>query len=418
MLSQLRRLLIGLFRKTRTINNEPLNKASLIVIIAIDIFILINVFTGLDDISRWHISPYQAHPCHSEWKSYRSQTEPDKQPDKDYRMIAKFLNPNSRRTNQPSFRQQYQNKEKDRLGKVAQICLNYADYKDKVRNPANLQIKKDIDSQQKQISQLEKLNRDIRTQYDSTLLEQIAGQPREQSINLVEAAKAKQELARNNTQISTLKEQITNLKQQLITKEESVNFIAFLNNQEQFNNLDRQYDHASFWYPSIQLGFQALFLLPLIIIGLAINKFAQHKGYGLISLISWHLIVIFCIPLVIKIFEFLQIGIIFKFISDIITTLLGQLLFLVSYVYILLIPLVGFGIIKVLQKLVFNTKIQAAKRLQKSKCLQCAKKIRSSDDYCPHCGYYQYLECQNCHQLTYKHLSYCHQCGHSQDLET
>ena len=412
MLNQLRRLLVRLFRKTRTINNEPLNKASLIVIIAIDIFILVNVFTGLDDISRWHISPYQAYPCHSEWKNYRSQT----QLDKDYRIIAKFLNTNLRRTNQPSFRQQYQKNETEHLGTVSQICLNYADYKDKVRNPANIQIEKNIDSQQKQISQLEKLNRDIRTQYDSTLLEKIAGQPKDQSINLVEAAKAKQELAQNNQKISTLKEQIANLKQQLITKEESVNFIAFLNNQEQFNKIDRQYDQASFWYPSIQLGFQALFLLPLITIGLALHKFAQQKGYGLIALISWHLLVIFCIPLIIKIFEFLQIGIIFKFISDIITTLLGQLLFLVSYVYILLIPLVGFGIIKIFQKIVFNTKIQAANRVQKSQCLRCAKKIRPSDDYCPHCGYYQYIECQNCHQLAYKHLPYCNQCGHSQDI--
>ena len=411
MLNQLRRLLVRLFRKTRTISNEPLNKASLIVIIAIDIFILVNVFTGLDDISRWYISPYQAYPCHSEWKNYRSQT----QPDKDYKIIASSLNNNLRPTNQTNVRQQYQQPATEHLGTVSQICLNYADYKDKVRNPENIQIQQNIDNQQKQISHLEKLNRDIRTQYDSTLLEKIAGQPRDRSINLVEAAKAKQELDQNNTKISQLKEQIANLKKQLLTKEESVNFIALLNNQGQFNTIDRQYEKASFWYPSLQLGFQALFLLPLIAIGLAIHKFAQQKGYGLIALISWHLLVIFFVPLIIKIFEFLQIGVIFKFISDVITTLLGQLLFLVSYVYILVIPLVGFGIIKLFQKIIFNTKLQAANRIQQSRCLKCAKKIRTADSYCPHCGYYQYIECQNCHQFTYKHLPYCNCCGHEQN---
>lgn len=413
MWSRLRRLLARLFRKTRTINNESLNKASLIVIIIIDIFILVNVFTGLDDIGRWYISPSQAYPCHSEWRNYRAST----QSDKDYQVISRFLQSNSRKINQQSFRQQYLKPEAKHLGKVSQICLEYADYKDTVRNTGNLQIEENIDSRQKQISQLEKLNRDIRTQYDSTLLEKIAGQPKDKSINLVEANKAKQELEQNDNKISDLKEQITDLKQQLITKEESVNFITFLNNQEQFNILDQQYDRASFWYPSIQLGFQALFLLPLITIALAIHKFAQRKGYELVALISWHLLVIFCIPLVIKIFEFLQIGIIFEFISNVITTLLGQLLFLVSYVYILVIPLVGFGIIKIFQKLVFNTKLQAAKRLQKSQCLRCAKKIRPSDSYCPNCGYYQYVECSNCHQLTYKHLSYCNQCGQSQNIE-
>ena len=41
MLNRLRRILVRLFRKTKTIGDEPLNKASPIVIIAIDIFILV-----------------------------------------------------------------------------------------------------------------------------------------------------------------------------------------------------------------------------------------------------------------------------------------------------------------------------------------------------------------------------------------
>lgn len=62
MFSRVRRIIRQFFRKTRTINNEPLNKVSLIVIILVDIFILINVFTGINDISGWYISPSQAYP--------------------------------------------------------------------------------------------------------------------------------------------------------------------------------------------------------------------------------------------------------------------------------------------------------------------------------------------------------------------
>lgn len=90
--------------------------------------------------------------------------------------------------------------------------------------------------------------------------------------------------------------------------------------------------------------------------------------------------------------------------------------FLINYVYILLIPLVGFGIIKFFQKFAFNPKNQAATRVQKSECLQCARKIRQQDSHCPHCGYAQYAECLNCHDLTYKNLPYCKQCGQSQNL--
>ncbi|MFO5526378.1 MAG: hypothetical protein ACLBM1_00825, partial [Cuspidothrix sp.] len=71
MFTRIRRLVGQFFNNSRRVNNEPLNKVSLIVIILVDIFILINVFTGLSNISEWHISPYQAYPCYSEWDGYK-----------------------------------------------------------------------------------------------------------------------------------------------------------------------------------------------------------------------------------------------------------------------------------------------------------------------------------------------------------
>ncbi len=405
MFARIRRFLHQFFNKSRKINNEPLNKVSLIVIIFIDIFILVNVFVGLDDISRWHISPSQAYPCYSEWQNYREKNTKDK----DYEIVklSFFYSGNTKY----SFQQNYQQAQIGHLGQVDGTCLKYGEYKDKINNPQNQQIIKNIEQKQTQISRLEQTNRDIRAKYDSTLLEKIAGQPREQSINQVSAEKAKQELDKNNSRISTLKQENSNLQNQLLTKSESTGFLTFVKDENQFLGVEKGYKKASFWYPSIQLGFQLLFLLPLIIIALSVHRFAEGRGYGLISLISWHLLVIFFIPLLAKVFEFLQIGAIFQFIFDIISKIFGGLLFLINYVYILLIPLIGFGIIKFFQKFVFNPKVQAANRVQKSLCVNCAKKIRRSDSYCPHCGYYQYLECENCHNLTYQHLPYCKHCG-------
>lgn len=410
MLSQIRRFLRQFFRRSRTINNEPLNKVSLVVIILIDIFILINVFVGLDDISKWYISPAQAYPCYIEWENYQTKTTPDK----DYEIVKSALPYDT--INQSSFQRTYQQAEEGHLGNVSQICLNYGSYKDKINNPANHQSIKTIDQKQSKIDSLEQSNRNIRTQYDSSLLEKIAGQPREQSINSVGANRAKQELDRNNRSISQLKQEISDLKNQLISKPESTGFINFLKDDNTFNSVESGYQKVSFWYPSIQLTFQSLFLLPLILLALFVHNFTQRKRYGLISLISWHLLIIFFIPLIFKVFEFFQVGAIFQFLFDIISAIFGQLLFLVSYIYILLIPLVGFGIIKFFQKIVFNAKVQAASRVQKSCCIKCAKKIKHQDTYCPHCGYYQYIECSNCHNLTYKYLPYCKQCGYTQEL--
>lgn len=407
MLTQIRRLFSQFFSKSRTINNEPINKVSLIVIILIDIFILVNVFTGLNDISRWHIDPSQAYPCYSEWENYQKETNKDK----DYEILRLSLPSNT--VNPIKFHQTYQQAEIGHLGKVSQTCLTYADYKDKIKNAGNENIIKTIDQKNAQISKLEQSNQTIRTQYNSTLLEKIAGQSRDLSINQVGAEKAKQELEQNSRKIATLKQEIASLKTELIAKPESINLITFLKDKDKFSAVEKGYQQASFWYPSIQLAFQCLFLLPLILIALSIHNLAQRKGYGLISLMSWHLLVIFFIPLILKTFEFLQVGVIFQFLFDIISVVFGGLLFLISYAYILLIPLVGFAIIKFFQKVVFNTKIQAASRVQKSRCINCAKKIRHHDSYCPHCGYYQYLECPNCHSLTYKYLPYCKECGHN-----
>ncbi len=406
MLARIRRLLNQFFSKSRTINNEPLNTVSLIVIILIDIFILINVFTGMDDISRWYLSPYQTYPCYSEWQNYWTETTKDK----DYEIVRLALPHNI--NNQLSFQEIYQQAETGHLGKVSPICLQYANYKDKIKNSENQQTIKSIEDKYLKISTLEQSNHNIHAQYDSTLLEKIAGQSREQSINQVGAEKAKQNIEQNNSQISTQKNEIFNLKNALLSKPESVSFLGFVKDKSKFSSVEFGYKQASFWYPSIQLGFQSLFLMPLILIAFFVHNFAQRRRYGLISLISWHLLIIFFIPLILKLFEFLQIRVIFQFLFDIISTIFGALLFLISYIYILLIPLVGFGMIKFFQQFAFNAKLQAANRVQQSRCVKCAKSIRQQDHHCPHCGYDQYLECQNCHELTYKHLPYCKHCGY------
>lgn len=410
MFARLRRLIDRFFRRSRTINNEPLNKVSLIVIILIDIFILVNVFTGLDDISRWHLSPSGSYPCYAEWQDYRTQSANDK----DYEILRRSL-PNEF-DRQTLFQLTYQQAEQGHLGKVSEVCLQYAVAKDKLNTPANQQLVKTITQKQTNIAKLEQNNRTIRTQYDSTLLEKIAGQPRDQSINTVGAEKAKQTLEQNQRQITTLSSEVGALKKELLTKPESATFISILNENERFSTVEKGYQQASFWYPSIQFALQALFLLPLILVASAIHAFAQRRGYGLVALISWHLLVIFFIPLIFKLFEFLQVGVIFQFLVDVLSALFSGLLFLVSYLYILLIPLIGFALIKFFQRIVFNAKRQAAGRVQRSRCLRCAKTIRHQDSYCPHCGYDQYMECQNCHELTYKHLPHCRQCGQPQDL--
>lgn len=315
MLNKIRNLFSNFFNNTSTLNREPLNKASLIVIIIIDVFILINVFTGLDSIGRWHISPDDTYPCYNEWKGYQEQTSATK----DYGIITNSLIEN----NQPNFNTQYKQQEQGRLGKVSEICLTYGLLKDNLNSVRNRQVLQTINQTQEKINGLEQENANIRSQYDSTLLEKIARQPDGKSINQVKAEEARQNLDRNTRQIAQLKEENKKSKNQLLNQPASVKFLSVLQDKTQFSNLVNGYKTASFWYPSIQVTLQAIFLLPLIFIASLIYGRSQRQGYGLVSLISWHLLVIFVIPLVIKVLEFLQVGVVLKFLVDIISSLLG-----------------------------------------------------------------------------------------------
>ena len=307
--------------------------------------------------------------------------------------------------------------EEQHLGQVSDVCLQYGAASDAIASQPNQAIARQINNTQAEINSFTAKNSSIRQQYDSTLLEEIAGQPREQSINTVEAAQARREIEQNDAAIAQRQQTLTTLKAELVNAPNSQTFLTLLADDGQFAQVDRGQRRAAFWYPSIQLFFQGLFLLPLILIASAVHRFAQRRDYGYVALISWHLLVIFCIPLIWKIFEFLQVGFLFELLAQLVEALFGSLRFLLNYLQILLIPLIGFGLIKFLQKFVFNTRLQAANRVQNMRCVRCAKKLRTGDVHCPHCSYPQYHDCANCHNLTYQHLPYCNYCGTNQALD-
>ncbi len=394
---------------------QPLNKFSLGIIIVIDLFILWQVFGGLSEISAWPLSPSQAYPCYAAWSEYRTPPQGENITG-ETRNIAKIrqaiVDPslNFNETLQDSYRRNAEN----HLGQLSPVCGQYATSQDAINTPANLATLKKIEAQERGIADLEAANQKIRQEYDSTLLEQIAGQPQSESINTVAAAQARQTIAANNQKISNLNQEKQTLLNTLLNQPQSRAFLTLLNNESLFKEVETGYFGARFWHPTQQLILQVLFLAPLIVIASIVHRWAWQRNFGLLALLSWHLLVIFLIPLVFKIFEVLQFGAIFSFLLGIVTALFGQLLFLVNYVYILLIPLLGFGLIKFGQRVLFNPPSQASNRLQKSRCMQCGCKIRISDHYCPHCGFDQYHACPNCQQSTYIYLPYCKECGAEQ----
>ena len=405
MFSWLKRTANKFVNKSTSIAQEPLNKVSIIIIIILDIFVLFNVFSGLDSISQWPLTPSEELPCYSAYTNYQIATNKDT-----FELKAKTI---ENIVEKYKFSQEEIDEETNRLGKVSSLCQNYLSLEKSLNTPENQELTTNINGLREDINRLEEEISNLKSQYDSTLLEKIAGQNQNQSINQANADNIKAKIDDRTIEIKQIRENIANNQNILLNNPSSVSLLNLLNDESQYELVKQAYKKADFWYPNKKILLQGLFLLPLIFIAYYWHNWSNFNGKNLQTLISWHLLLIFCIPLVIKFFEFIQFGNLVAIVVDFITTILGGLLFLASYLYIFVIPLLGFWLIKFLQKFIFNAKIQAKKRVQKVRCINCNLKLRLSDEFCPNCGYHQYRECPNCQQKTYKFTNFCHQCGHN-----
>jgi hypothetical protein len=415
-------------RRSSTLDGEPLNKASLLVIVLIDLVLLANIVSGMAAIAQWPLTPQQAFPCESEWSLHRDGTAGAggsaaaevRAFDQDVAILRRALprrapDAPGRSAPEPGFRRSALLAGEDHLGRVSPLCLEFAGHQDSIAAQAGLRkLQRELDAIETEITALEQSSATIRSQYGTSLLEQIAKQPPSRAIQAVPASQARQRLEANEARIAKLRARAVQLKQRLRAAPESQAFLAFLNRATAFDTMEAGYRQALFWAPSQQLLLQGLFVTPLVLVSLLIHRLALRRGQSLLALISWHLLVIGLVPLLLKLIEFAQVGVLFSVLLAAVRALVGNLEFLVSYVYILLIPLLGFALIKLLQSLVFNPRVQAAARAQRGRCLRCARRLPPGCRHCPHCGYGQLRDCMHCHQPTQRHLPYCSQCGSPQ----
>jgi hypothetical protein len=408
MFALLKRLWRQLIRRSTYVHNESINLASIIVLVLIDIFVLFNVFSGLGNIADLPLSPAEEFPCFSAYQTYQTSNQKGTFEFNSATLENIIHNPNEIPFIPDS-------KKTGRWGKVSSQCNDLSRLAKEIDSDSNVKLKASINKDRKIISNLNQEIATLQRQYDSTLLEKIAGQSPQKSINQASADQVKPKIDANKSKISTQKALILEKQTKLVQQPSSQSYLKLLNDVTQYKVIKSNYYSAQFWYPNKQLLLQALFLLPLIFLAYFINAFAAKRNKGILALISWHLLLIFCIPLLIKFFEFIQFGNIVVSILEKLTALLGGLLFITSYLLILIIPLAGLGLIKFLQKFVFNPKVQARNRIQNTRCINCNFKLSTGDKFCLSCGFNQFVDCSNCHQGTYKFTRFCKHCGH--DLE-
>ncbi|MEB3224246.1 MAG: zinc ribbon domain-containing protein [Synechococcus sp.] len=400
MMRWLKRFFRNLVRKSTHVRQEPLNKVSLVILVLIDIFVLINVFQGIDSVGNWPLSPQEVYPCHRVYQSYQTNNAPDR----DFVWVTEMLGEYAPQEIQPV-------PTESRLGKISSQCDRLRELTPKVKNPETLALSKEIQGLQTQIAAVDQRIATYREQYDSTLLEKIADQDVSQSINASTAAQTKADIATAEAERQGLTKVLDTKKSELLNHPDVTIYLTAVGDRQFFTDFDQGFKRAQFWYPNLQFFLQTLFLLPLIVIAYFWHHQATGRNWGTQSLLSWHLLLIFLIPLLIKILQFIQFGNLVAIVFDFLVAIFGGLVFISSYLLILIIPLLGFGLIKFLQRFIFNAKVQAKNRIQKQRCIQCSCHLRLEDQFCPFCGFEKYIHCPQCETQTYKYTEFCRHCG-------
>lgn len=383
-------------------NEEPLSKLSLVVIIALDIFILSVVFQGLNDHTKQITSP-------DEYIPYECQEVFIKRSWSNNNFLTKLQPLVLSGHNNYSYR--YDSRlEQTKTEVMHNSCSEfYTKVKLVAENPKlkNLFIdRKETLKHREQLTKGLKQSKDV---YDTSLLENIADQ--EKSRNDLPAVK---------TAITSHKTGIEVVTQRLINAEKTINaepLIIELRGMLSPDNKLRQEiinDFKKFQkvYPLKELGWQLVFMLPLFFIFYVWSSRSVKKNNRVQTLIATHLLVVASIPIILKVVEVvldLMPRHFFKNIFKLLESL--HVIAIWHYIVILISVCAGLFAVYIIQKKIFNKRRIQQKRLMKGACYSCGKKLPQNAQTCPFCGTKQQTNCHQCHEETYVCGDYCKNCG-------
>lgn len=401
MLSKLKNGLFTIKGNLTSLDNQPLSKAALIILLFLDLFILISIFNGLDRQTSLLTSPDDYIPFSCQNVVLDREWNPSNRIENLSRIIITHTN-------------SYYYLPKEKKTKRHSICAPYLDLIDQIKNDKALAAL--FDAYKKVDGEAEKLQQEINTAkgaYDTSLLETIANQ-KERRSDITQIQK--------DFQVKT--EALNALRGQIAAVELAINTNATvrllwekLEHQQETAREQLRADlrKANFWYPLQRLGMQILFLLPLFAIFYVWNNASIKKSSGIQTLVSAHLLVISFIPLFFKIVVFIYDILPKQLIRKLIELLESfKIIALWHYLMIALAIAAALCCIYIFQKKILSREKLLERRIMKGQCQNCGKQLPKGAPACPFCGFNQYKPCISCNKPTFVFGKHCSNCGKAQ----
>lgn len=399
---------MGMFAKLRerftkvgtnltSLENQPLSKAALVIILFLDLFILFSIFNGLDEHTSQLSSPDESIPYSCRDMVINRDWTPTNRIDNLSAVILSYS---------ASYYRIPENK-KDRHP----VCAPYLGLLDQIRTDKGLA---DVfEDRNKFVNEAKDLQREIgnlKGAYDTSLLETIAKQKEDRA----NVEKIKKDVREKTNALNTLKGQIEALELK-INGNDKVR--ALWEKLQGLRGEDRERLKADlrtlyFWYPVKRLAMQMAFLLPIFVVFYLWNNASIRKGRGVQVLVSSHLLVVSFIPIFFRIIDTIYDIIPKKLLKKLIDLLESlKLVALWSYFVIALAVAVALFLIYVFQKKLFSREKLIERRLSKGQCQNCAKQLPAGSQACPFCGFAQFKICPECKKQTQVYGKYCRECG-------
>lgn len=399
-------------RLTKIGKSEPLHFFSLVIIIALDIFVLMNIFQGLYLQKQQLDQPHEVIP-YSCQNFFIHPDSPEKIYDQKLRIIENAVNTESYFSGVSNkYASAVEIIEKRNKAKVDSRCRElYTEAKSLYTSKTLNRYFDDIETSERIINSKNSENSRYRGNYDTMLLENIANQRDELSIIDGKSRDVKAKIQANKNNINREESKISGIQTKILENSESQKLLQLISIKQP--EIESTLTNLQFWYPLKKLFSQLIFLLPLFFFFLWLYRRMIQKENSLVSLIASHLLLVTLIPLILKVFELLLDILPFHFFSDLLELLEAlNIVALFNYIVIIGAIILVVGIIYFLQKKVFSAQKTWEKRIQKKQCWSCgSKKANTSEKFCAFCGATQFETCSHCNVQKTAKTEFCGECG-------
>ena len=383
------------------LDNQPLSKAALVVILFLDLFILISIFDGLADHTGQLTSPDQYIPPLCREIVIDGDWNPTNRLGRLAQIVSKYRS------------DYYTPDERDEKKPQHTLCVPI------VRTFKAIRADEGLSKNLSENLKLRQETRELRSEtermkgaYDTSLLETIAKQQSAET----NVASIKKEIADKTGALNELvrKQRFLEASLEQDSRVRELFALAAGVSETDRKALRDELRRLNFWFPVKRLGMEMLFLLPLFLVFYFWNSrsIAGNRPYQ--TLVSSHLLVIVLIPVFFKLVELVYDIIPRKLLKQIIDILESlNLVAIWHYLVIGVAILAALAVTYLFQKKLFSREKLMQRRIAKGLCQHCGQRLPPDSQYCPACGSGQYRACGHCQEPTHVHGKFCMTCGHA-----